>query len=279
MGDRPTESIVMSQLGERLREARESQGISISQAAVETRILQRYIVALEDGDFQHLPGDVYARGFIRNYTEYLGIASDELIELYRRERGMSEPIRVVPVTTAPSVRRLMLPSFFGVFFVVLVLVGSSYLLLSTLNVVGEGSATQVAAQPTQAPTPPPLPTPPPRPTQAPGAAATSPAGPAGGVPIDPVTRSTPTSASNAPIVAEVSTDPNVDPGSWLEIRVDGQNVFRKVLAKGQALRYEAQREFWVRAGNASVVSVVINGQKQCCTANPGDVVTFSWPPR
>ena len=50
----------MSQLGERLREARESQGISLSQAAVETRILQRYLVALEDGDYQHLPGDVAA---------------------------------------------------------------------------------------------------------------------------------------------------------------------------------------------------------------------------
>ena len=36
----------MSELGERLREARESQGISLSQAAVETRILQRYLVEI-----------------------------------------------------------------------------------------------------------------------------------------------------------------------------------------------------------------------------------------
>src|SRR5215217_7289763 len=106
----------MNQLGERLREARESQGISISQAAVETRILQRYLVALEDGDYQHLPGDVYARGFIRNYADYLNIPADELIELYRRERGMSEPIRVVSATSSPRIRGLVLPSFFGVFF-------------------------------------------------------------------------------------------------------------------------------------------------------------------
>ncbi|HNP74213.1 MAG TPA: helix-turn-helix domain-containing protein, partial [Kouleothrix sp.] len=157
----------MSQLGERLREARESQGISISQAAIETRILQRYIVALEDGDFQHLPGDVYARGFIRNYAEYLSIPAEELIDLYRRERGISEPIRVVPVTSAPRVRNLMVPSFFGVFFVVLVLIGASYLMLSTLNFVGQSTQGQVAAAPTQAPTPPPLPTSAPRPTSAP----------------------------------------------------------------------------------------------------------------
>ncbi|MBK9944463.1 MAG: DUF4115 domain-containing protein [Kouleothrix sp.] len=271
----------MSQLGERLRVARESQGISISQAAVETRILQRYVVALEDGDFQHLPGDVYARGFIRNYADYLGIPAEELIELYRRERGISEPIRVVPVTSSPSVRGLVVPSFFGVFFVVLVLVGASYLLLSTLNFVGQTSTTQVAAVPTQAPTPLPLPTTAPRPTSAPDLAL-APTGAAGGVPLGP-SFATPTATSgspDAPIVAEVSIDPGSGAGSWLEIKVDGQTVFRKVLGAGQALpAYKAQRDFWVRAGNAAVVSVVINGQKQCCTANPGDVVTFSWPPR
>jgi transcriptional regulator with XRE-family HTH domain len=273
----------MSQLGERLREARESQGISISQAAVETRILQRYIVALEDGDFQHLPGDVYARGFIRNYAEYLNIPAEELIELYRRERGMSEPIRVVPVTSAPRVRSLMIPSFFGVFFVVLVLVGASYLLLSTLNVVGSGSQNQVAAAPTQAPTPPPLPTAIPRATDAPvvALAPTSvlPNSAAGGVPLNG-TAPTATISPDAPIIAEVSLDPSSSVGSWLEIKVDGQSVFRKVLGPGQSLpAYKAQRDFWLRAGNASVVSVVVNGQRQCCTANPGDVVTFSWPPR
>ena len=161
----------MNELGERLREARESQGISISQAAVETRILQRYLVALEDGDYQHLPGDVYARGFIRNYADYLSSPADELIELYRRERGMSEPIRVVPATSSPRMRGLVLPSFFGVFFVVLVLVGGSYLALSALNFVGESSRTDLATVPTLAPTPPPLPTPAPEPSAQPQVAA------------------------------------------------------------------------------------------------------------
>src|SRR5436190_21583786 len=110
---------VMSQLGERLRTARESQGIGLVQAAVETRILQRYLVALEEGDYQHLPGDVYARGFIRNYAMYMGISADELIEQYRRDRGISEPIRVVPATSSPRISGLVIPSFFGVFFVVL----------------------------------------------------------------------------------------------------------------------------------------------------------------
>jgi len=279
----------MSELGERLREARESQGISLSQAAVETRILQRYLVALEDGDYQHLPGDVYARGFIRNYANYLGLPVDELIELYRQDRGVSEPIRVVPATSSPRIRGLAVPSFFGVFFVVLMLVGASYLLLSALNIVGDNTQQQAAVEPTSAPTPLPLPTSAPAPTPSGdvtagnGPDATAGAGtvsaptlpPAGGAAPPP----TPTIASSAPIVAEVGIDAGADPGSWLDIRVDGTNVFRKVLGPGQTLRYEAQRDFYVRAGNAGVVSVVINGQKQCCTANPGEVITFTWPPR
>jgi len=270
----------MNELGERLREARESQGISISQAAVETRILQRYLVALEDGDYQHLPGDVYARGFIRNYADYLSSPADELIELYRRERGLSEPIRIVSATSSPRMRGLVIPSFFGVFFVVLVLVGGSYLALSALNFVGESSRGNVATVPTLAPTPPPLPTSPPEtPAESQlGAVAATPTLAPAGAAIAPTLA--PTVAPDAPILAEVSIDGGDNRGSWLEIRVDGTTVFRKVLNAGQSLPpFKAQRDFWIRSGNAAVVSVVINGQKQCCTASSGEVQTFSWPPR
>ena len=275
----------MNQLGERLREAREGQGINISQAAVETRILQRYLIALEDGDYQHLPGDVYARGFIRNYAEYLGLPTEELIELYRRERGMSEPIRVVPVTTSPRVRGLMVPSFFGVFFVVLVLIGASYLLLSTLNYVGQSAQTQVAFEPTAAPTPPPLPTSAPSPTDAQLAFAptAAPSEGAGGIGIAPTTATAATTtpgANDAPISGVVSVDAGQNPGSWLQIKQDGQTVLQKVLAPGQSFSFNAQRDLWIRAGNASVVTVEVKGQPpKRLGVNPGEVVTFTWPPQ
>jgi cytoskeletal protein RodZ len=276
----------MSQLGERLRTARESQGISISQAAVETRILQRYLVALEDGDHQHLPGDVYARGFIRNYADYLGLPAEELIELYRRERGMSEPIRVVPVTSAPREPGLMIPSFFGVFFVVLVLIGASYLLLSTLNYVGQSAQTQVAIVPTSAPTPPPLPTSAPLPTDAapvaiaPTIASSDPAGGVGLAPTAALPNTSTPGPNDAPISGIVSVDTGENPGSWLQIKQDGQTVLQKVLAPGQSFVFNAQRDLWIRAGNASVVTVEVKGQPpKRLGSNPGEVVTFTWPPQ
>jgi cytoskeletal protein RodZ len=275
----------MSQLGERLRVARESQGIGLAQAAVETRILQRYLVALEDGDFQHLPGDVYARGFIRNYSSYLGLSAEELIELYRRERGMSEPIRVVPATSAPRIRGFALPSFFGVFFVVLALIGLSYLGLSTLNQVGGSSRQQAINQPTAAPTPLPLPTTPPNATNLPSIITGATAAVPTSAPLDTAggTLATPTAATtaiaDAPIAGEVRVASGENPGSWLSIRQDGAEVFAKVLGPGQSFSLRAQRSISIRAGNAGVVTVVVNGQELCCiNARSGEVRTISWPP-
>jgi len=273
----------MSQLGERLRVARESQGIGLAQAAVETRILQRYLVALEDGDFQHLPGDVYARGFLRNYGAYLGLPAEELIDLYRRERGMSEPIRVIPATSAPRIRGIVVPSFFGVFFVVLALVGLAYLGLSATNRIGENVQQQAVTPPTAAPTPPPLPTTPPDATGLPVIVAGAPSATetlvpsdsAGGILATPIA----TVAPDAPIVYEVRVDAGDNPGSWLSITADGRPVLQRVLKPGTAWQGTAQRKLSIKAGNAAVVSIIVNGQEQPrLSQNPGEVQTFNWPP-
>ncbi|MCS6840480.1 MAG: DUF4115 domain-containing protein [Roseiflexus sp.] len=264
----------MSQLGERLRAARESQGISLSQAAAETRILQRYLVALEDGDYQNLPGDVYARGFIRNYAAFLGLPADELIDLYRQERGRTDPIRIVPATSNPRVYGCVAPSLVGVFFVVLALVGVTYLVLSATNRIGENA--QFAAMPTATapPVPSPLPTVPPEATPAP--LPVTPTVAVAGREAEP--SPTPTREPEAPIVLEVRIDPGDNPGSWLEIKTDGESVFRRVLGPGRSVRFTARRSVSVRAGNAAVVTVVINDQERRLGTRPGEVVTFEWPP-
>jgi cytoskeletal protein RodZ len=284
----------MTQLGERLRLARESQGISLSQAAAETRILQRYLVALEDGDYGNLPGDVYTRGFIRNYASFLGFSADELIELYRVERGRTEPIQVVPATSSPRIRGFFAPSIVGVFFVVLALVGVSYLVLSATNRIGE-SAELAGAQiesPTSAPEPSPLPTNPPAQENAPAptplptsqaiaAAPTSPLDTAGAAPsVTPALTAQPATPADptAPIMLEVRIDSGDHRGSWLEIKTDGVSVYRKVLGPSGSVQYTAQRDVSVKAGNAAVVTVLVNGQAQRMGDVPGEVVTFTWPP-
>jgi len=263
----------MSELGNRLRAARESQGISLAQAATETRILQRYLVALEEGDYKYLPGDVYALGFIRNYADYLKIPVEELIQLYRYERGRTEPIVLRPAVVAPRIRGAVLPNLFGVFFVVLTIAGLGYLVLrgvefindtpSAAEVATEATATIAVVAPTAIPE---EPTSVPEPTAA----------PAGSVMMTPTVAITTT--PEAPIVLEIKIDAGKNPGSWLHVKVDNKSVFQRILKAGESLRYTAQRQIWIRAGNAYVVAVVVNGVEQRLSTTPGDVVSFSWPP-
>lgn len=85
----------MSRLGEILRGQREKKSITLDQAAADTRIREKFLKALEDGDYQSLPGAVYTKGFLRNYAEYLDLDQDELVVLFHQERGLqaAEPAR------------------------------------------------------------------------------------------------------------------------------------------------------------------------------------------
>lgn len=266
----------MSELGQRLRNARQSQGISISQAATETRILQRYLEALEDGDYQYLPGDVYARGFIRNYALYLKIPVEELIQLYRYERGRTEPIVIRPAVVPQITPSTILPQLLGVFFVMLTITGLGYLVLRAveyLNVtpapIVENSAEVVATATIAVVAPTDMPEEPTitvvMPTAEPTAAAPTPT-----VPVSPT--------PEAPIMLTIEVDTGNNSGSWLHVKIDNKSVYQKILKPGESLRYAAQRDVWIRAGNAYVVTVNINGVEQRLSNTPGDVVSFSWPP-
>src|ERR1700687_5384275 len=77
----------MTRLGDSLRQQREKRGITLDQAAADTRIREKFLKALEDGDEQSLPGAVQAKGFLRNYAEYLGLNDEESVAQLRQDRG------------------------------------------------------------------------------------------------------------------------------------------------------------------------------------------------
>lgn len=89
-----------SAVGEKLRDARELRGVDLYRVERDTKIRAKYLAALEDGDFTDLPGDVYARGFLRNYATYLGLDADEIEEEWREEAGGARP--AVPGIVGPQ---------------------------------------------------------------------------------------------------------------------------------------------------------------------------------
>jgi transcriptional regulator with XRE-family HTH domain len=70
------------ELGQLLREARERRGASLAEAERATRIRARFLAALEEERFDLLPGHAYARAFLREYAEFLGLDGRLLVEEY-----------------------------------------------------------------------------------------------------------------------------------------------------------------------------------------------------
>jgi cytoskeletal protein RodZ len=88
-------------LGDNLRLAREEKGYSLEQVSRETNIAARYIQALETEDFSGFPGEPYLLGFLRNYSEYLGVDVQVQLSLYRALKIQEQPIPVEQLLRSP----------------------------------------------------------------------------------------------------------------------------------------------------------------------------------
>ena len=88
-------------LSERLYAARERKGVDLYRAERDTKIRARYLAALERGEYRELPGDVYTKGFLRNYALYLGLDAEEVVAQWRRERGDSPPSKAILTVPRP----------------------------------------------------------------------------------------------------------------------------------------------------------------------------------
>lgn len=75
----------MTELGELLRKTREEKGFSLNDIQEATKIQRRYLEAIEKGNLDALPGQFYARAFIRRYAEILGLNPEELLNQYANE--------------------------------------------------------------------------------------------------------------------------------------------------------------------------------------------------
>jgi cytoskeleton protein RodZ len=240
-------------LGETLRQARLDKGVSLADAARETRIRRGYLEALEAEDPAALPPAVYTRGFLRTYAEYLGLSAQAMVDLYqpsaRREPG--PPLRsAVPHVAIP--RQIPLrPVLYGIGGVVFIaLLGFAWNwyqdVQHTLN-QGDTTLRSVRGTPTAAsrlPTPFPIVLASPSPTLAPTPEPT------------PVPSPTPVIDG---ILVEFRTNAQV----YVEAAVDGKQVVAETLPAGTDRTLPlAQNSVIMRASNGSAVDVTVNGTHQ-----------------
>jgi transcriptional regulator with XRE-family HTH domain len=78
-------------IGEFLRRERELRHISLDDVAERTKINRRYLAAIEEDHYDHLPGEAFTRGFIRAYAQSVGLDPEDTLLLYTQARVAQEP--------------------------------------------------------------------------------------------------------------------------------------------------------------------------------------------
>ncbi|KPL61071.1 helix-turn-helix domain-containing protein [Rossellomorea vietnamensis] len=75
----------MTELGNRLKEAREAKGYSLDDLQRITKIQKRYLIGIEEGNYDAMPGKFYVRAFIKQYCEAVGLPPEVIFEEHKEE--------------------------------------------------------------------------------------------------------------------------------------------------------------------------------------------------
>jgi len=77
--------------GERLKRERELREVTVDEICSATRIAPKFLDALENEQWEKLPGGVFGRGFVRSIARYLGLSEENLLSEYDLARGEASP--------------------------------------------------------------------------------------------------------------------------------------------------------------------------------------------
>jgi cytoskeletal protein RodZ len=86
----------MLSAGEKLRQERVRQKLTIDEVAKATKIKPAFLLAIEGGEYKKLPAGTYAHGFIRNYAGFLGLSEKEILAVFKREYDEEKFLKVLP---------------------------------------------------------------------------------------------------------------------------------------------------------------------------------------
>lgn len=245
-----------TEIGESLRTAREDQGRSVEEIAQVLRMRSDYVRALEDERFEVFGGDIYARGFLRNYAAEIGLDPQPLLDAYRREHG--EQSDLAGLAQAPSSARASVsprsappPWIAWVLVAVVVIAGLAY-----IGSLGSGrTPDQASPDPTTAP-------------PAPAETQTEDEGP-----DEPTEEAEPEPEPEPePTFDGVEVVLALEEDSWMRVVVDGGVELERLVAAGETLRFPGEDEVVVRLGNAGGVRAQINGEEVDSLGARGEVV-------
>ncbi|HJD09160.1 MAG TPA: DUF4115 domain-containing protein [Candidatus Ligilactobacillus faecavium] len=95
----------MTSVGQKLKDARIAKGLTLDDLQQTTKIQKRYLIAIEEGNYDALPGKFYVKAFARQYAETVGLNPNEIIQELDQELGMPASPEEQPETTSRVQKR------------------------------------------------------------------------------------------------------------------------------------------------------------------------------
>lgn len=274
----------MSSFGEHLRQQREMRGISLEEIVATTKIGRRLLVALEEEQFDLLPGGIFNKSYVRAYAKCVGINEDEAVAEYLEAANETPPDTRVIAQQHASIHSDRPRSQASGFPLVPVLV----LIVVVAGAVGgwkvyqdrvrerdeqrahppgaEASADASTAAPANNSVP----------TQAEGQRATSSAAPAERAKSPAAPNATPVEASPAS-ERNTGSQPAGTPfeivvrpkdSAWVSIKADGEYVVRGIIRPPEVRTIHASNQVVFFTGNAGAVEVSFDGKNVPLTGGP-----------
>jgi cytoskeletal protein RodZ len=114
----------MKTVGEVLKETRELKNLTLDQVSHATRIQKKYLLAIEKNDFKQIPTQEYAKGYVKNYSDFLGLNARNILAFLRRQTREVPKSVLLPQKASGPLRKsrfILTPGRFVVIVVVVLL--------------------------------------------------------------------------------------------------------------------------------------------------------------
>lgn len=250
----------MEPIGQRLRQARERLGLTQAEVERATHIRAHHLDAIERSDWEALPSPVQARGFLRNYADFLGLNAEAILTDYAGVAGHRRP-RSRPEIAAAGVSRVsrrprwLSPDLLVTIIIALAVLatlvwGGSRLMASMrqqtqADLNGGSGLTIPTSEVTPSPTPVldagPLPT-------------------SEVVLVPTGSVDTPTVTPTFGVAGAVAIRLEVDKRAWVRVLVDGTEKYVGRPGPGDNLEFQAEKTIELITGNGAGLHVFLNGQ-------------------
>jgi cytoskeleton protein RodZ len=257
-------------LGARFKQERERKGMTLDDVALSTKIGTRMLQAIEEDQFNRLPGGIFNKGFVRSYARHLGLDEEQAVADYLSSTGGppsdKDPEVLVAAIAARAeetreARRRTTPLPWGKLAILLLIVAFGFALWNARGARNHQAAPQPSGRPINTAIP----------VEgldrSPLVEAAIKASSVSGVP-----NSVQFAAKTSPASDPSGQPPAAKPGTfslrvlaravcWITISADGKEVAHELLPSGAQKLVDAQQVIMVKAGNVGGLDLWFNGQK------------------